>query len=143
MDIIFIVLTVISLIALILGFFLFLIGSGKAQRRSGEQVGAQVLSERMEDERDPPVAQAASFKGKASRVEGEASVSFVEIKDSIVSGNWRQALPVLLATGGMIGLMIFGSLTLFLLLEDKFIGGVILLVAAYTVIRLLINIARA
>jgi hypothetical protein len=76
-------------------------------------------------------------------VEGEASVSFVEIKDSIVSGNWRQALPVLLATGGMIGLMIFGSLTLFLLLEDKLIGGVILLVAAYTVIRLLINIARA
>ena len=143
MHIIFIVLTVISLIALILGFVLFLTGSGKTQRRKGEQVGAQVMAEQTPDERDPPVAQTAAFKGKAGRVEREASVSFAEIKDSIVLGNWRQVLPALLATGGMIGLMIFSSLTIFLLLDDKLIGGVILLVVAYAVIRLLINIARA
>jgi hypothetical protein len=149
MFLVFLILTIISLIALIAGFIWLLASRGSVERRSGAQVGAEVMSAVMDDdEEDDGVALSTSketraFRGTGSQVRVEASYSFAEIKDHIATGHWEQAAPALLAIGGMFGLLFFGALTLFLTLEERWVGYLLLIIVAYSVIRVAIGFARS
>ena len=143
MHFIFITLAVISLIVLIAGFIMLLMGSGKVQHRSGEDVGAEVMDSQMDDDDGIELARVGTFKGTGSEVEVNASMSFAEIKEAAAAGNWGQALPALLVMGGMVGLLIFGALAIFVIMDDILVGGIILVFVAYAVIRMLIGFMKA
>jgi len=140
-----IVLTALCAIALIIGFVWMLISMGQTTHRSGDEVGAEIMGDRMADEPDiaGPITQSTVFKGKATSVEREASISFREIWRLVEERSWRKVIPVLLAMGGMLGLLLFGSLTLFFGMANKVIGGVLVIMARYTVIRTLLALVRA
>jgi hypothetical protein len=145
MTILFIVLTVLSLAALVAGMAWALATSGETRRRSGPDVGAEIIADRMEDEHDEAttIAQRTAFKGKAVKVEREASFGLADVKHQVAAGQWREALPVLLALGGLVGFLLFGSLVALLAIESKLIGGAIVIVAAYAVVRIVLALRRA
>ena len=131
----FLALTGLSLVALVAGFVWTLVESGQATRRSGPDAGAEMLSGDASEE--------SVFRGKAISVERRAEFSFAEINKMVLTGQWRRALPILLAIGGLLGLLLFGSLALWLSLENRLVGGLIVAVALYAVVRTLIGFARA
>jgi hypothetical protein len=140
----FLALTILSLITLIAGMVWILTTSGQTQRRSGEEVGQEVVADMMRDDlTDDEVILGTSFKGKAVGVKREASFSFADIKAAIKEGQWQAVLPILLALGGMMGLFFFGSLTLWFTIEAKFVAGLIIAAAFYAIIRTVISFARA
>ena len=143
MGILFIILAAICLVGLIIGFVLFLVDQGQIQRRSGEQVGADMIADQMDEDWDPSFASATKFKGTASEVSVGATASFIEIKEAAASGNWRKALPAFLILGGLSGMLVFGALAVFYFMDDKLIGGVILAVILFAVVRILIGFIRA
>jgi hypothetical protein len=144
MLIFFLILTGLSLLILIGGIVWTVVVSGETRRRSGPEVGAEMMGQRMaRDAEGRIVAQRAFFKGKAVEVESTASFSFAEIKEGMMGGQWGQVLPILLAIAGFLGLFLFGSLSAWLGIEDKLIGGLIVIVAFYAIIRTLIAFARA
>ena len=139
----FIILTVLSLLVLIIGAIWTVLTQGETRRRSGTDVGAEIMAEQMADERDGYVTTPqTAFKGKATAVEGEASISLAEVKQQLRSGHWRQMLPVLLTIAGLMGLLAFGALTAWVAIDNKLIAGLIALVAAYTLVRTVLAIAR-
>lgn len=139
----FVVLFILSILALAAGFVWVLVNKGETSQRSGEDVGAEMISERLEDDEEWSLADKTAFRGQAEVVEREASISFKDIKKQVKSGNWQEALPLLLAVGGFLGLLVFGSLALFFAIEDKLVGGLIAIVAIFTAARILIQMARA
>lgn len=139
----FIGLAILSLLALAAGFVWVLVNKGETSHRTGEDVGAELISERLEDDEEWSIAEKTVFRGQAEVVEREASISFKDIKKQVKSGDWQEALPLLLAVGGFLGLLIFGSLALFFAIDDKLVGGLFAVVAIFTVARILIQMARA
>ena len=142
-EITFLFLTIISLLTLVAGVVLLLVRSGSIKRRGGENVGADMMADQMEEEWETGIASRSVFKGQAREVSVGVSVTFSEIKSTAASGNWREALPALLAIGGLVGFLSFGSLTLFVIMEDKLVGGIILAVVVIAVARILVRFARA
>ena len=136
-------LTAISVLALIAGFIWVLIISGETTERRGKEVGAELVSEQMVDEDEVPIVQKAAFHGEAVEVKRETTVQFSEIKEQIKNGNWRGAFPWLLVMGGFLGLLLFGSLSLLVLMENKLIGGFIVAVVLITVGRIVIRWIKA
>ena len=145
MFVILLVLAVLCLIALIVGFVLVLTGRGRVTRRSGDDVGREMVSELMHDEEDEAVVVAENtyFKGKAAAVEVETSISFGEIKGMVKAGQWRQAAPLLLAIGGLLGMMLFGSLAALVRAEEKVIPLVFVAMVLYALVRMGIGFAKA
>jgi len=144
MGILFIILAAISLIALIVGFVWLLVGGGEKTRRSGEAVGAQMMRDQIDDDDgESNVVGTTIFKGKASKVEVSASVSFKDIKDAVALGDWRGVLPALLGMGGLFGLLFFGALAIFFIVEDKLIGGIVLAFVVFSLTRVVLDFARA
>lgn len=139
----FVALTILSILALVAGFVWVLVNKGETSMRSGEDVGAELISERLEDDEEWTITENTAFRGQAEVVEREASISFKDVKKQVKSGNWQETLPLLLAVGGFLGLLIFGSLALFFALDDKLIGGLIAAVAIFSAARILIQMARA
>jgi hypothetical protein len=76
-------------------------------------------------------------------VERKASLSFAEIKQQLVAGEWLQMFPVLLAMAGLLGLFLFGSAATWLGMENKLVAGLIVIVALYAIIRTVSAFARA
>ena len=139
----FIILTVLSLVALIIGILWTVLTQGDTRRRTGSDVGAEIIAEQMVEETEGYVATPqTAFKGKATAVEREASFSLAEIRQQIRAGQWRQNLPVLLAIAGFLGLLIFGALTSWVAIDNKLIAGLIVVVAAYAVVRTFLAMAR-
>jgi hypothetical protein len=140
-----IALSVLSLIAMITGIVWTLTLVGQTQRRSGPEVGAEIVADQMSDEADENtvLAQRTAFKGKATSIQAEAEFSFVEIKGVLKAGKWREVLPILLAMGGLLGLLAFGSLALLVGVDNKLFGLVVVGVAMYAVVRTLISFAQA
>lgn len=145
MLILLIILTVLSAATLIAGAAWALTTSGETRRRSGPDVGAEIIAERMEDEHDEAtmVAQHSAFKGQAVKVEREASFSLADIKQQVAAGQWREAMPVLLVLAGFTGLFLFGSLTALVAIENKLVGGAIVVVAVYAIVRIVLALRRA
>lgn len=143
----FVGLTAISIILLIVGFTWMMISNGQTRRRSGEEVGAEImgqsLAEEMEADGEATVYEKTAFKGKGVMVEREAGIDFADPKAAVRAGDWRTAAPALLGAIGLFGLILFGALALFVAISDKLVGAIILAVVLFTLARIVVNIARA
>ena len=141
-------LAILCLAATIAGFVLLFTNRGQVERRSGEEVGRELVSEFMEDDEDEAVvvAEKTFFKGRAASVEAGTSISLGEIKGMLTSGEWRRAVPLLLALGGFLGLFLFGGLAGLAVAEStdgKVIGIAFVGIALYALVRVAIGIARS
>jgi len=137
------VLTVLSLVALIVGCVWVLMTEGERQRRSGTDVGEEVVASMMEHaDSGATVVKAAKFKGEAAAVGAEATFHFSDIKAAVLAGQWRQMLPILMALGGTFGLLIFGSLAV-MLLWNVVIGLIFLGAALYATVKTAAAFRRA
>ena len=144
MFILFLALTGLSVMALIVGTVWTAVGFGQTRQRSGSEVGAEAMADRMaRDSEGHTRPQYVSFKGKAAATEREASLSLAEIKQQLRAGQWLQMLPVLLAIGGFLGLFLFGSVAAWLGMENKLLAGLIVITALYTLIRAVSALVRA
>ena len=136
-------LTALSLLLLLIGFVWMLIQSGNTVRRSGQEVGREIMAEQMEKDDETLLIHETAFRGRATSVRTEASVSFSEIKSQARSGQLREVLPVLLAIVGLLGLLLFGSLVLFVAMDDRLVGGLIAAVGVFATARVVIGLIRA
>ena len=144
MFILFLVLTGLSVVALIVGTVWSAVAFGQTRRRSGPEVGAEIMADRMaRDSEGHARPQYVFFKGKAVAVEKKASFSFAEIKQLLMAGQWLDIFPVLLAMGGFLGLFLFGAAAAWLGIENKVVAGLIVIVALYALIRAVIAFVRA
>jgi hypothetical protein len=144
MFILFLALTGLSVMALIVGTVWTTVGFGQTRRRSGSEVGAEAMADRMaRDSEGHTRPQYVFFKGKAAATEREASLSLAEIKQQLRAGQWLQMLPVLLAIGGFLGLFLFGSVAAWLGMENKLLAGFVVITALYTLIRAVSALVRA
>jgi hypothetical protein len=144
MFILFLALTGLSVVALIVGAVWTAVVFGETRRRSEPEVGAEMMAERMARDSEGHVGpQYVFFEGKGVAVEREASLSFAEIKQQLMAGEWLQMFPVLLATGGFLGLFFFGAVAAWLGIENKLMAGLIVIVALYALIRMVLAFVRA
>lgn len=83
-------------------------------------------------------------RGRArSDVERTAGAGVPGLKRLIEAGEWRGALPALLVTTGMIGLMVFGALTLAVVFGQRATGILMLAVAGFALLRIVREYRRA
>jgi len=137
----FLVLTGLSAVAMITGFVWMLAASGRTRRRSGPEVGAEIMGGQMAEEGET-LAEGTVFKGKGVAVSREVDLSFAEIK-GMIRARRPEAVPALLAAGGLLCLVLFGAVALWLGLEDKLVGTLFALVVLYTVGRIVVSFVRA
>lgn len=133
MSVLFLVLTGLSVVALLVGTVWTAVVFGQTRWRSGSEAEAEFMAEQ----------RIAFFKGKAVAVDREATFTFAEIKQRLKTGQWQPMFPVLLALGGFVGLFFFGAVTAWLGIENKLVAAVIALLALYALIRTLIYFVRA
>ena len=145
MFILFLALTILSLIVLIVGFIWLLAAQGRTTRRSGRDVGAEIMTGMGdEDEEDAiPLVEKSVFVGTGVQVTRDVDVSFGDIKGMMRDRQWRGALPALLAMAGLFGLIVFGVLALWVKMDDKLIATVIAAVVLFTMGRIGWSFLRA
>jgi len=143
---IFLILAVASLIVLIVGFILLMTSRGETTRRSGREVGAEIMGSLGEEETEGvsiPVLEKSVFVGTGVSVTRETEMSYAEVKQLIRDRQWRAALPPLLVIAGMFGLIVFGVVALWLKMDDKLIATLIAAVVLFTMGRIALGFIRA
>lgn len=134
-------LAILSGLALILGSVWVMIllrsknhprGAAKEAVANGEQI----------TEEEEVVFQTASYAESAGSKGEWTGLNFVEMKSGLKRGQWRNTLPILLAIFGFLGLLLFGSLALFVAMEDKVVGSVVAAVAIFAVVRVIIRMVQ-
>jgi hypothetical protein len=144
MFVLFLVLTILSLILLVVGAIWMLAGRGQTTRRSGRDVGAEIMNGIGDDgDGSIPVVEKSFFVGKGIQLSRSAEISYVEIKQLVRERQWRAALPFLMAMIGMFGLFVFGVLALWVKMDDKLVATLIAGVVLFTMGRIAWNISRA
>ena len=144
MFVFFLVLAILSLILLVIGTIWLLAGRGQTTRRSGRDVGAELMGGMGdEDGEGVPVAEKSVFVGKGVQVSRSVEISYAEIKQLIRDRQWRAALPVLLAMAGLFGLIVFGVLALWFKMDDKLVATLITGMVLFTMARIGWSISRA
>lgn len=148
MLIVLIALTALSFIVTIGGGVWWIVRAGQIRTRSGRDVGAEVMAGLGEEETEDGQLQAFGaakqvFKGTGIKTEGSVETSFADLKRQLATGDRRAALPPLLVAAGLLDTVLFGSLALFVGIEDKLIGGIIAALGIFTVIRLAYDFIRA
>ena len=144
----FLALAILSLIVLIVGFIWLLASSGRTTRRSGAEVGAEIMTgmgvdvDGGDDEAIPLVEKSA-FVGTGAQVTRDVDVSFADIKGMMRERQWRGALPALLAMTGLFGLIVFGVLALWVKMDEKLVATVIAAVVLFTMGRIGWSFLRA
>lgn len=141
MFVLFLALAGLSAVAMISGFAWWLMTSGQTRRRSGSEVGAEIMGGRASDE-GKALVEGTFFKGMGVAVSRGAEVSFTEIKQ-MVRARRPEAIPILLAAVGLLCLVLFGVVALWFGLDDKLVGTFFLLVVLYTIGRIVVSFARA
>ncbi|MGB3713176.1 MAG: hypothetical protein WA996_01985 [Candidatus Promineifilaceae bacterium] len=136
-------LTIVSVLSLIIGAAWLLLSGGQSDMRDDAEVGEEIAAELLQDDDDESIYQASAFKGQAKSVETGVSFSFREIKEEVWAGRWNTAAPLLMAVGGFLGLLVFGSLALLVALDDKLVGALIAGIAIFTVLRVIVGMVRA
>jgi hypothetical protein len=145
----FLALTILSLIVLIVGFIWLLTSRGRTIRRSGPDVGAEIMTgmgdEGVDGDADEaiPLIEKSVFVGTGVKVTRDADVSFGDIKGMLRDRQWRGALPALLVMAGLFGLVVFGVLALWVKMDDKLIATVIAAVVLFTMARIGWSFLRA
>jgi len=140
MVILFTVLAALCLIAMITGIGVLMYRSGKVTERRGSDVGAEIMNGITEDEDELPgktVYQKRFFKGTGYHARWEAGFSISDIKQAVAEGDWQQAWPMLATVTGLFGMLLSGAMALFLYMDDKLVGGFLLLTVVYTVTGML------
>ena len=148
MFVLFLVLTILSLIVLIIGFVWLLTSRGQTTRRSGPEVGAEIMTGMGDgvddgDEDAIPLVEKSVFVGTGAEVTRDVEVSFVDVKQMMRDRQWRGALPALLVIGGLFGLIVFGVLALWVKMDDKLIATLIAAVVLFTMGRIGWSFLRA
>jgi hypothetical protein len=149
MFVLFLALTILSLIVLVVGFIWLLTSRGRTTRRSGPEVGAEIMTgmgddvDAVDDEEAIPLVEKAVFVGTGVKVTRDADVSFGDIKGMMRDRQWLGALPALLVIGGLFGLIVFGVLALWVKMDDKLIATVIAAVVLFTMGRIGWSFLRA
>jgi len=139
-----VVVTIASFVIMAVGFGWTLSRWGKVSHRVGEDVGAEMIADRMRREsHGAMVAQKTFFKGHAEEHKAEATFSFLELKEWVAEGNWDDALPPIMAVGGMMLFLFFGALWVLLAAESKLIGVILVGAAGYAVVRTAISVIKA
>ena len=141
MFVLFLALTILSLVVLIVGFIWLLTSRGRTTRRSGPEVGAEIMTGMGDgvdgvDVEAIPLVEKSVFVGTGAQVTRDVDVSFGDIKGLIGDRQWRGALPALLAMVGLFGLIVFGVLALWVKMDDKLIATVIAAVVLFTMARI-------
>jgi hypothetical protein len=132
MFIFFLILAIVFGLALIIGFVWGFIARGKTLQRTEPDARDGGMSDRMnvdrlkQDKIQIPVTGNTGFFGKTIEGEGNADLSFIDIKKMLAGRKLRQALPPLLMMTGVVGLTFFLGVTL-LTRADTLVTGVILL----------------
>ncbi len=75
--------------------------------------------------------------------ERDAGRGIAGLKRLIEARSWRLALPSLLITGGLLGVMVFGALALAVVFEQTATGVLMLLVALFAIGKIARDYARA
>ena len=132
-----------SILSLLSGAVWLLISSGRVERRDGQDAGEDLAAEIMEDSEDNAFFEKTAFHGDAKTLNAKVSFTFPQIKEEIRSGHWTTVAPLLLAVGGFLGVLLFGSLALLVAIDDKLLGAFIAVVSIVTVIRVLVAMIRA
>jgi len=88
------------------------------------------------------VFQTPAYVESAESEEEWTGLNFVEMKRGLKRGQWRNTAPILLAIFGFLGLLLFGSLALFVAMEDKLVGSVVAAVAMFAVVRVIIRMVQ-
>ena len=138
MFVLFLALTILSLIVLIVGFIWLLTTHGRTTRRSGPDVGAEIMTGMGDDVDDEaiPLVEKSVFVGTGTQVTRDVDMSFGDIKGMLRDRQWRGVLPALLTIGGLFGLIVFGVLALWVKMDDKLIATVIAAVVLFTMARI-------
>ena len=68
--------------------------------------------------------------------DGHAATPIGRLRQVIESGDWQKALPPVLVMGGLVTLMLFGSLCLMLIRDQLYGGGTMLAVAIAAMVKL-------
>ena len=144
----FLTLTIICLLLLVIGFVLMLVRSGTTERKSGEGVGADLMVDVFDEDEIDGVDLSSeidlrTFRGEAEQVNVQAEYSFSEIKDLLVTGSWQTVLPVILTMMGLIGMLFFGALTLFQVLNERWLAYMLLGLVVYSIVRIAFRFLRA
>jgi hypothetical protein len=144
MFILFLVLAILSFLAVIGGVIWVVTTQGEWRTRRGEDVGAEIMDDHMRTEAHGATIlyQKTAFKGKAVKKESEVTFSFAEIKALLAEGDWLAALPFILLLGGMMGLFLFGALAI-LFGGSQLVGLLFLAVAIYVIVRTGLSFLRA
>jgi hypothetical protein len=154
MFVLLLALTILSLIVLIVGFIWLLASRGQTTRRSGPDVGAEIMTgmgDGVDGDGDGgvggdeaiPLVEKSVFAGTGVKVTRDVDVSFGDIKGGMRDRQWRAALPALLAMAGLFGLLVFGVLALWVKMDDKLIATVIAAVVLFTMARIGWSFLRA
>jgi hypothetical protein len=135
-------LTIASGLALIVGSIWTMVFLRANNHPNGSSRGA-VANRELISREEEDFSLTSSKPGKASSEGEEPTLNFGEMKEAVKRGYWRNTLPILLAIFGFLGLLLFGSLALFVALEDKLLGSVVAAVAIFSVVRVAIRMVQA
>ncbi len=143
---VFLALAIASLIVLIAGFVLLMASRGETTRRSGREVGAEIMGSIGGEEPEGvsvPILEKSAFVGTGVEVSREVEMSYAEVKQLVRDRQWRAALPPLLVIGGMFGLIVFGVVALWLKLDVKLVATLIAAVVLFTMGKIGLGFIRA
>ena len=143
----------VSLALLVLSVLLFVISlvwglavRGKTTTRTGADIGAELMTEKMDFESGmegrPSVRRGAKFWGSGWAGERTAEYSWAEVKQILRQGRIVEALPPLLGIVSVLGVATFGGLSMLLWPAAPLIVvlfGVIFLAAAAYALYLMIR----
>lgn len=121
--------------------------SGGIRRRTGRDVGAEVMAGESAAE-DDGTAEAAGtskrwFRGTGVKLEASGETTYSAMKASLRQRRWGEALPPLIAFVGMLFAVLFGALALQVGIEDRLVGWIAVCVALYVDIRQVYDLIRA
>jgi hypothetical protein len=94
--------------------------------------------------RDPSPAPSPSPQdGSAEGTSGEPAKPLARLKALIAARDWSRAVPSLLIIAGLLGVMLFGSLSLIFVFGQTGAGVATLAVSLYSITRLAFDYSRA
>jgi hypothetical protein len=70
-------------------------------------------------------------------------LTFAEMKAALRAGKASEALGGILAVGGMLGLMLFGSLAVLAAIDNKIVGGMVVAICVFGVVRMIVRVVKA
>jgi len=142
-----VVLLAISLLSFLGGVVWTVILHGQTTTRTGAQVGAEFMEEKMARETfragKSSLARRAWFWGKGWAVEREAAFTYAELKTMWKKGSYRAVLPMAMALVGMVGSVVLGGVLLLVTLDTPIPGLILVAFGSYGAWLIIGGIRRA